>query len=58
MAEGKNKDTCMCRSVLVEFSRFDKCLKKNVIEIILEVVDCTYMERFFIYKPYVSVEFR
>ena len=22
--------------------------KKNVIEIILEVVDCTYMERFFI----------
>ena len=29
MAEGKNKDTCMCRSVLVEFSRFDKCLKKT-----------------------------
>lgn len=49
MAEGKNKDTCMCRSVLVEFSRFDKCLKKNVIEMILDVVDCTYMERFFIY---------
>ena len=49
MAEGKNKDTCMRRSVLVEFSRFDKCLKKNVIEMILDVVDCTYMERFFIY---------